>query len=55
VVKLTGERADKRVAHWQGVVASACEQCGRNQVPTVAAPLTLAHWLSHTNFHGFSP
>jgi len=33
------------VAHWQGVVASACEQCGRNQVPTVAAPLTLAHWL----------
>ena len=55
VVKLTGERADKRVAHWQGVVASACEQCGRNQVPTVAAPLTLAHWLSHTNFHGLQP
>lgn len=45
VVKLTGERADKRVAHWQGVVASACEQCGRNQVPPVAPPLTLAHWL----------
>ena len=42
VVKLTGERADKRVAHWQGVVASACEQCGRNQVPAVAPPLTLA-------------
>lgn len=45
VVKLTGERADKRVAHWQGVVASACEQCGRNTVPRVAAPLPLAHWL----------
>ena len=45
VVKLTGERADKRVAHWQGVVASACEQCGRNHVPHVAAPLTLAQWL----------
>jgi 16S rRNA (uracil1498-N3)-methyltransferase len=45
VVKLAGERADKRVAHWQGVVTSACEQCGRNQVPPVAAPLTLAHWL----------
>lgn len=45
VVKLAGERADRRVAHWQGVVASACEQCGRNQVPPVAAPLTLAHWL----------
>ncbi len=45
VVKLTGERADRRVAHWQGVVASACEQCGRNQVPIVAPPLTLANWL----------
>ena len=47
VVKLAGERADKRVAHWQGVAASACEQCGRNQVPAVAAPLTLANWLGH--------
>src|SRR5574340_1108614 len=45
VVKLAGERTDRRVAHWQGVVASACEQCGRNQVPAVAAPLTLASWL----------
>ena len=45
VVKLAGERADKRVAHWQGVVASACEQCGRNRVPTVAAPLPLANWI----------
>jgi 16S rRNA (uracil1498-N3)-methyltransferase len=45
VVKLAGERADRRVSHWQGVVASACEQCGRNQVPTVATPLTLAGWL----------
>jgi 16S rRNA (uracil1498-N3)-methyltransferase len=45
VVKLAGERADRRVAHWQGVVASACEQCGRNRVPAVAAPLSLAQWL----------
>lgn len=45
VVKLAGERADKRLAHWQGVVASACEQCGRNRVPAVAAPQPLAHWL----------
>lgn len=51
VVKLAGERADKRVAHWQGVVASACEQCGRNQVPKVSPPLSLAHWLGQ---HGGS-
>ena len=51
VVKLAGERADKRIAHWQGVVASACEQCGRNQVPTVAAPLTLTGLLGHALQH----
>jgi len=45
VVKLAGERVDRRVAHWQGVVASACEQCGRNRVPAVATPLALASWL----------
>lgn len=45
VVKLSGERMDRRVGHWQGVVASACEQCGRNRVPVVAAPLSLAGWL----------
>lgn len=55
VVKLMGERADKRVAHWQGVVASACEQCGRNRVPTVAPPLTLAHWLGRTLQHRADP
>jgi 16S rRNA (uracil1498-N3)-methyltransferase len=48
VVKLAGERADKRVAHWQGVVTSACEQCGRNQVPRVSPPLTLANWLGQS-------
>ncbi len=45
VVKLAGERSERRVAHWQGVVASACEQCGRNQLPPVAQPLSLANWL----------
>ena len=45
VVKLAGERSERRVAHWQGVVASACEQCGRNTLPPVAQPLALANWL----------
>lgn len=36
VVKLEGERAARRVQHWRGVAASACEQCGRNRVPAVA-------------------
>jgi 16S rRNA (uracil1498-N3)-methyltransferase len=45
VVKLAGERVERRVAHWQGVVNSACEQCGRNRTPPVAEPLALADWL----------
>jgi 16S rRNA (uracil1498-N3)-methyltransferase len=46
VLRLAGERAAKRQAHWQGVVASACEQCGRNQVPVVAPLEKLENWLA---------
>jgi len=46
VVHLSGERAGRRVAHWQGVAAAACEQCGRNQVPLVAPLERLEHWLA---------
>lgn len=35
IVKLDGERAEKRVMRWQEIVVSACEQCGRNVVPRV--------------------
>lgn len=45
VVKLSGERADKRVAHWQGVVISACEQCGRNRIPPVSPIRPYTDWL----------
>jgi 16S rRNA (uracil1498-N3)-methyltransferase len=45
VVRLSGERADKRVAHWQGVVVAACEQCGRNSIPQVASIRRFADWL----------
>ena len=45
VVRLSGERAEKRVIHWQGVVISACEQCGRNQIPQVAAIRRIHDWL----------
>ena len=53
VLKLKGERADKKRAHWQAVAVAACEQCGRNRVPPVHAPLVLAEivrrfpWLRH--------
>lgn len=46
VVKLSGERAEKRREHWQNVVNSACEQSGRAFVPQVAMPASLANWLA---------
>jgi 16S rRNA (uracil1498-N3)-methyltransferase len=45
VVKLSGERADRRRQHWQNVVISACEQSGRATVPQVAVPTPLLNWL----------
>ena len=45
VLRLAGERAEKKVAHWQSVAVSACEQCGGNRVPTVHPVQTLSHWL----------
>ena len=45
-VQLQGERLEKRIKHWQGVVISACEQCGRNRIPPVDTPVTLTQWLA---------
>lgn len=52
VLKLAGERAAKRQAHWQAIAVAACEQCGRNRVPPVAAPLPLADWLRRPSAEG---
>lgn len=41
-----GERLEKRLRHWQGVVISACEQCGRATLPTLEPPVEFRHWLT---------
>ena len=46
VVKLAGDRAEKRLEHWRHIVAAACEQCGRNVLPPVADLLPLARHLA---------
>lgn len=46
VVKLSAERAEKRIEHWQGVAIAACEQSGRAFVPKVSHPMTLSAWLA---------
>jgi len=45
VLRLAGERAERKRAHWQAIAQAACEQCGRARVPAVAPVLDLADWL----------
>jgi len=45
VARLSAERAAKRLEHWRQVAISACEQCGRNMLPEIYAPLDIMVWL----------
>jgi 16S rRNA (uracil1498-N3)-methyltransferase len=53
VLRLAGERAEKKRAHWQGIAVAACEQCGRNRIPTVHEVQPLASWLAQQTTPGF--
>jgi 16S rRNA (uracil1498-N3)-methyltransferase len=44
VLRLSGERAEKKVAHWQSVAVAACEQCGGNRVPVIHEVMGFAAW-----------
>ena len=44
VVRLSGEREAKKLAHWRRIAIAACEQCGRNRVPAVAEPVALERY-----------
>lgn len=46
VLRLAGERAEKKVAHWRGVAIAACEQSGRTRLPLIAPVRTLGDWLA---------
>ncbi|HHJ13999.1 MAG TPA: 16S rRNA (uracil(1498)-N(3))-methyltransferase [Gammaproteobacteria bacterium] len=46
-VRLSGTRLDKRLAHWRGVIRSACEQSGRLCLPTLSAPAPLGAWCKY--------
>ena len=45
-VKLDGERSDKKMHHWRGVLAAACEQCGRARLPEIVEPQSLAKFAA---------
>ena len=45
LVRLSGERAIRRVEHWRNIAIAACEQSGRNRVPAVSPILDLPQYL----------
>jgi 16S rRNA (uracil1498-N3)-methyltransferase len=45
-VRLKADQADKKLAHWQQVAVSACEQCGLNIVPNLLAPKAFSDWIN---------
>lgn len=48
-VKIKPDRADKKYAHWQQIIISACEQCQRNTLPILNDPLPIENWLESNN------
>jgi len=53
----SGERGERRLAHWRQIAIAACEQCGRNRVPDVLPPQSLVDWLNAWDGRGivFAP
>ena len=49
VVRLSEERADRRLLHWRSIVAAACEQCGRNRLPEVHPVAMLGALLAESD------
>jgi 16S rRNA (uracil1498-N3)-methyltransferase len=54
VLRLNGERAVRRVEHWQGIAQSACSQSGRNFLPQIDVPLSLNDFLNGNQSHAQS-
>ncbi|MES2356147.1 MAG: 16S rRNA (uracil(1498)-N(3))-methyltransferase [Pseudomonadota bacterium] len=46
VVRLTEERAERRLSHWRQVAIAACEQCGRNRIPTLSDVEEIGEWVT---------
>jgi 16S rRNA (uracil1498-N3)-methyltransferase len=44
-VRLKAEREARKLKHWEQVITSACEQCGRNRIPSLGRPTPLNDWL----------
>ena len=43
------DRMEKRIAHWQQIAISACEQCGRVKIPPITPPQSLVSWIENVS------
>ena len=51
VVRLSADRAEKRQAHWQGIIVAASEQSGRNRLAQLAPLSDFSHWIAQQDLH----
>lgn len=51
VVRLSEERAAKKIEHWKGVISAAAEQCGRNRLPHLSDPVGFMSWVVQQDMH----
>src|SRR5471032_2003633 len=51
VVRLAAERAEKKLAHWQGIIVSASEQSGRNRLAQLAGVDDFKDWIAQQDMH----
>ncbi len=52
VLRVKGDRADRKTAHWQGIAVAACEQCGLNRVPVIHDVMTFSQWAQAGHAEG---
>ena len=53
VVRLSDEKVQKKIDHWQKIANHACEQSGRSVIVSLSNPLSLEELLEETNHNGF--
>lgn len=51
VMRLSGERAEKKLSHWQGIIIAASEQSGRNRLVQLNAPTDCNSWIGRQDLH----
>lgn len=51
VVRLSADRAEKKLAHWQGIIVSASEQSGRNRLAQLAGVQEYKQWITQQDLH----